>query len=214
MTDDRTEIDVSTLPPGGTYPWLTATVIPRPIAWVSSLSADGVENLAPHSFFTVASAEPPVVSFTSVGEKDTIRNVRATGEFVVNFASRSLAEKINLTSTNFPPEHSEAAVAELALTDSTAVRPRRVAESPAALECRFVGEKSFGDSTVVFGQVLHLSVATASLLADGKPDAHHLDPAARLGRDEWGTLGEIFSLRRIPYREWAGSTKDGDPSAS
>ena len=76
---DRVEIDVASLKPMGTYPWLTATVIPRPIAWVSSRSAQGVDNLAPHSFFTVASAEPPVVSFTSVGSKDSLRNIRETG---------------------------------------------------------------------------------------------------------------------------------------
>ena len=99
---DRIEIDPADLGPYGTYPWLTATVVPRPIAWVSSRSADGIDNLAPHSFFTVASAEPPIVSFTSVGDKDTLRNVRATGEFVVALAPRSLADAVNRTATDFP----------------------------------------------------------------------------------------------------------------
>src|SRR4051812_49714020 len=95
--DARLELSVEDLGRGATYPWLTAVVVPRPIAWVSTVSASGVRNLAPHSFFTVASAEPPVVSFTSVQTKDSLRNIRETGEFVVNFAPRALAEQINRT---------------------------------------------------------------------------------------------------------------------
>jgi flavin reductase (DIM6/NTAB) family NADH-FMN oxidoreductase RutF len=198
---DRIELDPADLGPYGTYPWLTATVVPRPIAWVSSRSAEGIDNLAPHSFFTVASAEPPVVSFTSVGDKDTLRNVRATGEFVVALAPRSLAVAVNRTATNFPGDHSEFDHAGLEREPSVAVAPFRVAESPVALECRFVGEKSFGDSTVVFGQVVHLAVSRSVLAADGLPDVHLLDPAARLGRNEWGALGEVFDLVRVPYAD-------------
>src|SRR3546814_15821232 len=83
------------------YGLLTALVVPRPIAWVSTVSADGIGNLAPHSFFTVASAHPPVVQFTSVGAKDTLANVLATGEFVVNLASRPLMEQVNQTSAPY-----------------------------------------------------------------------------------------------------------------
>jgi flavin reductase (DIM6/NTAB) family NADH-FMN oxidoreductase RutF len=193
---ERLELSVEELGAGGTYPWLTAVVVPRPIAWVSSLSVEGVVNLAPHSFFTVASAEPPVVAFTSVGTKDSLRNIRATGEFVVNLAPRSLAEQVNRTSTNFPPDVDELAVAGLTPEPSTVVAPPRVAESPVALECLADGERSFGRSTVVFGRVVHLSVATAVLAEDGLPDVRALDPATRLGREEWGALGEVFSLRR------------------
>jgi flavin reductase (DIM6/NTAB) family NADH-FMN oxidoreductase RutF len=193
---ERLELSVEELGTGGTYPWLTAVVVPRPIAWVSSLSAEGVVNLAPHSFFTVASAEPPVVSFTSVGTKDSLRNIRATGEFVVNLAPRSLAEQVNRTSANFPPDVDELAVAGLTPEASSVVAPPRVAESPVALECRVDGERSFGRSTVVFGRVVHLSVARAVIAEDGLPDVRALDPATRLGREEWGALGEVFSLRR------------------
>ena len=195
----RLELRVSDLTAGSTYPWLTATVVPRPIAWVSTLSVDGVVNLAPHSFFTVASAEPPVVSFTSVGEKDTLRNVRATGEFVVNLAPRRLAEQVNLTGTNFPHGVDELAEAGLTAQPSALVAPPRVGESPVAIECVADGERSFGRSTVVFGRVVHLSVAREVLTSDGLPDVRLLDPAARLGRDEWGALGEIFTLVRPRY---------------
>ena len=119
---DRLELDVADLERGATYPWLTAVVVPRPIAWVSSLSASGVGNLAPHSFFTVASAEPPVVSFTSVRTKDSLRNIRETGEFVVNFAPRDLAVQVNRTGTDFPPDVDELTAAGLTAEPSRLVR--------------------------------------------------------------------------------------------
>ncbi len=190
---------------GEAYPWLTAVVVPRPIAWVSTIAADGTVNLAPHSFFTVASAEPPVVSFTSVRTKDSLRNIRATGEFVVNLAPRALAAQVNRTGTDFPPDVDELADAGLTPQASTVVRPPRVAESPVALECVAAGEHRFRDdpdrgSTVVFGRVVHLSVARYVLADDGLPDVTRLAPASRLGRDEWAALGEVFELRRERYR--------------
>lgn len=199
---ERVEIDVADLDAGGTYPWLTATVVPRPIAWVSTRSADGVDNLAPHSFFSVASAEPPVVSFTSVGTKDTLCNVRATGGFVVCLAPRWLTEQVNLTGTDFPAGASEADAVGLAMEPSASVAPPRVAASPVALECEVVGERSFGASVVVFGQVVHLAVARSVLADDGLPDVALLDPVARLGREEWSALGEVFSLARVPFERW------------
>lgn len=201
--DERLELSVEDLGKGATYPWLTAVVVPRPIAWVSTVSPDGVVNLAPHSFFTVASAEPPVVSFTSVGTKDSLRNIRATGEFVVNVAPRSLAEQVNRTSTDFPPDVDELAVAGLTPQPSALVAPPRVVESPVALECVADGERSFGRSTVVFGRVVHLSVSRAVIADDGLPDVRALNPATRLGREEWGALGEVFSLHRPRFRESA-----------
>jgi flavin reductase (DIM6/NTAB) family NADH-FMN oxidoreductase RutF len=200
---DRLELSVADLARGATYPWLTSVVVPRPIAWVSTVSADGVRNLAPHSFFTVASAEPPVISFTSVRTKDSLRNIRATGEFVVNLATRELATQVNRTGTDFPPEVDELELAGLTPEPSRLVRPPRVAESPVALECVAAGEHTFAESdrgsTVVFGRVVHLSVARAVLADDGLPDIHALRPASRLGRDQWSAIGEVFELVRQPY---------------
>src|SRR3954449_6281245 len=141
--DERLELSVEDLGKGATYPWLTAVVVPRPIAWVSTVSPDGAGNLAPHSFFTVASAEPPVVSFTSVRTKDSLRNIRQTGEFVVNLAPRGLAEAVNTTGTDFPPDVDELAAAGLSAEPSRLVRPPRVAQSPVALECVLEGEHAF-----------------------------------------------------------------------
>jgi flavin reductase (DIM6/NTAB) family NADH-FMN oxidoreductase RutF len=182
------------------YPWLNSVVVPRPIAWISSRSATGVDNLAPHSFFTVAGIDPPVLSFTSVGEKDTLRNVRATREFVVCITTEALTEQVNRTATDFPPDTSEFDAAGVTREASLRVAPPRVAESPVALECRYVDERTFGSCTVVFGEVVHLAVDQA-VLRGGRPEIMLLRPMARLGVDEWTTIGEVSDHRRIPWSE-------------
>jgi flavin reductase (DIM6/NTAB) family NADH-FMN oxidoreductase RutF len=198
----RLELDTSTLGPNGTYPWLTSLVLPRPIAWVSTRSASGGDNLAPHSFFTVASAEPPIVQFTSVGPKDSLRNVLQTGEFVVNLVPYVLRETANRTATEYPPDASEFDLVGVRREPSVAVRPWRVADSPAALECVLEDTRSFGHSTVVFGRVVHIAVDEAAV-TDGRPRVDLLDLVARLGGAEWCRVGEVFRLRRIPYAEAA-----------
>ena len=182
------------------YPLLNSVVVPRPIAWVSTRSAEGVDNLAPHSFFTIAGVEPAVVSFTSVGHKDTLRNVLATGEFVVCLSPEQLVEQVNATATDYPPDVSEFDVVGLTREPSARVAPSRVAESPVALECRLAATQQFGDCTVVFGQVVHVAVDEA-VLRDGRPAIDLLRPMARLGANEWSAIGEITSRRRIPYAE-------------
>jgi len=179
----------------GAYQLLNRLVIPRPIAWVSSLAEDGVDNLAPHSFFTVSAARPAVVQFTSIGRKDTLRNVRATGEFVVNVTPARLAEQVNETGTNYPPQFSEFDCAGLTRRPSVVVRPPSVAESPAAIECVLAGTHEFGGDTVVFGRVVAVTVAE-EVLGERGPDARLIDPIARLGGDQWAVLGEISSHRR------------------
>lgn len=197
----RVDFDPGTMDRNDFYRLLTAVVVPRPIAWVSTTSAEGVDNLAPHSFFTVACTRPPVVQFTSVGRKDSLRNAEATGEFVVNFAPEQLIEQVNASGTNFPPEVSEFDAVGLAREPSLRVKPPRVAPSPVALECRLHSTVRLGDSTVVFGQVVHAAVS-AAVLDGGHPDATRLRPLTRLGRDEWGTLGELLEIARIPYEQW------------
>lgn len=185
------------------YRLLTAVVVPRPIAWVSSTSADGVDNLAPHSFFTVASVKPPIVQFTSVGEKDSLRNIRATGEFVVNLATAGLMAEVNATGTNFDPEVSEFDAAEVTREPSRTVKPPRVQESPVALECRLHQLLPMGDCTLVFGEVVHAAVSS-KVLEGTHPRIDQLDPLSRLGLDEWGTMGVIREITRIRKAEWPG----------
>lgn len=187
---------------GRTYSWLNSIVLPRPIAWVSTRSADGVDNLAPHSFFTVAGVAPPVVSFTSVGTKDSLRNVLATGEFVVSLCTEDLMERVNLTATDFPPDRSEFDAVGLTREPSAVVAPYRVRESPVALECRLARTVEFGSCTVVFGEVVHLAV-DESVVRDGRPQVDLLHPVARLGGDEWTTIGEVSHRRRVPFEQWS-----------
>lgn len=185
------------------YRLLTAVVVPRPIAWVSSTSAAGVDNLAPHSFYTVASVTPPIIQFTSVGRKDTLRNIKERGEFVVNFAPAELLPEVNATGTNFPPEVSEFDAAGLTREASVTVGVPRVAQSPVALECRLHSTLAMGDCVLVFGEVTHAAVS-ADVLAGNHPRIDLLGPLARLGRDEWGRLGPVEELRRIRKADWPG----------
>jgi flavin reductase (DIM6/NTAB) family NADH-FMN oxidoreductase RutF len=186
------------------YPLLNSVVVPRPIAWVSTRSAAGVDNLAPHSFFTISSVTPPVVQFTSVGPKDSLRNAVATGEFVVSLCPEDLVEQVNRTATDYPPDVSEFDAVGVTREPSARVAPFRVAESPVALECRLVGTKDFGGgSTVVFGEVVWIAV-DERVLQDGRPEITLLRPLARLGANEWSTIGEVSERRRIPFSEVHG----------
>ena len=198
----RRDYDPSVLGREVIYPLLNSVVVPRPIAWVSTRSPDGVDNLAPHSFFTVSSVRPPVVQFTSVGAKDSLRNATASGEFVVAFCTEELADRVNLTGTDYPADVSEFDAAGLTRAPSAVVSAARVAESPVNLECRVVGTHGFGSSTVVFGEVVWVDVDEV-VLADGRPDIRLLRPVARLGADEWAGVGTVTSRRRIPYAELA-----------
>ncbi|GAA1640064.1 flavin reductase family protein [Kribbella alba] len=199
----RRDLDPETVSSRDFYAVLNAVVVPRPIAWVSSLSADGVLNLAPHSFFTVACVRPPMVQFMSVGRKDSLNNVEATGEFVVNFAAEPLFEQVNATATNFPPEISEFAAVGLTTEPAATVAVPRVAESPVAIECGLHTTLELGDSTVVIGRVRHIAIDEAVLDGD-HPEITKLRPLARLGKDEWSTLGEIRSISRIRHTDWPG----------
>ncbi|WP_306370533.1 flavin reductase family protein [Nocardiopsis sp. CC223A] len=195
----RTEWTPHDLPGRAFYRMMTAVVVPRPIAWVSTTSADGVDNLAPHSFFSIACADPAIVQFTSVGRKDSLRNAEATGEFVVNLASEPLWKEVNASGTAYPPEVDEFEALGIEREASAAVRPPRVAASPVALECALHSTVGFGTSTVVFGRVVHVAVDADALGADGLPEVERLRPLARLGRNEWSTLGEVRAVDRVPY---------------
>jgi flavin reductase (DIM6/NTAB) family NADH-FMN oxidoreductase RutF len=206
----RLEISVADEPPGSIYPWFTASLIPRAIAWVSTMSAGGADNLAPHSFTTVAGVDPPTLCFTSVGHKDTLANTRSTGEFVLNIGTEALLHAMNESATNFPHGMSEFDQAQLRREDSVTVRAARVAGAPVAFECRVSGEYEIGNCIMVFGEVLHVAVDPAVLAGDGKPDARKLAPLSRLGRAEWGTLGEVIDLPRVRFADWEQGTRSGE----
>ena len=187
------------------YPLLGSLVVPRPIAWVSSRSAEGIDNLAPHSFFTIVSTAPPIIVFSSMGEKDTVRNIRATGEFVVCGSPAEMLEQINVTSVEFGSDISEFDVAGLTREASQTVAAARVAESPYALECRLVEIQAMGNGLVVFGEVMCIAVL-ASVLVDGRAASDRLDPIARLGGSDWSRIGEVTTRRRLSVEEYRSGT--------
>lgn len=198
----RIDFDPGQTGSGAFYRLLTSVVVPRPIAWVSTLGPDGeTPNLAPHSFFTIACVTPPIVQFTSVGRKDSLRNIEATGSFVVNFAPEHLFEQINATATDFPRGVSEFEAVGIEPEPSLRVGPPRVAGSPVALECELHSTVLLGDSTVVFGRVVH-AVVDEEVMTDGHPEITKLRPLTRLGKNEWGTLGGVREIARVPYAQW------------
>jgi flavin reductase (DIM6/NTAB) family NADH-FMN oxidoreductase RutF len=208
-TVPRVHFDPAEMEPSAFYRVLNSVVVPRPIAWVCSRSAAGVLNLAPHSFYTVACVRPPVVQFTSVGRKDSLRNVEATGEFTVSLTPEALFEQVNATGTDFPADQSEAEHAGVRLEPSLRVGVPRVAESPVSVECTLHSTVRLGDSTVVFGRVEAITV-WESAVRDGRPRVEELRPLARLGGNEWSTIGEVKEIRRIPYAKWTENPSIGE----
>lgn len=190
----RTVFDTSD-PATNPYDLLTSIVVPRPIAWITSVASDGTGNLAPHSFFNVACARPPVVSFASVGRKDTLRNVLATQHFVINLVSEELSDLANASSAPFEPDVDEATALGIDLEPSALVTVPRVAASPVSIECRLHSSIKLGNSHLVLGDVLAITVADEALV-DGHPSMEILRPMSRLGRDEWGRPPEVMHLTR------------------
>lgn len=188
-----------------TYHALTGVVTPRPIAWVTTLSPTGVVNLAPFSFFNVFGANPPVVVFsptlTRNGiKKDTLRNIEAAGEFVIHSSVASLAETVNLTSKELPPDQSEVTLAGLHTTPSVKVKPPRVTEALTAFECRAMQIIPVGNGAIsanlVVGEVVMIHIADEVLDPDGRVDPRKLKTVARLGADFWCHTSDLFEQKR------------------
>ena len=185
---------------------LNALVQPRPIAWVSTIDAGGVTNLAPFSYFNAVSADPPFVMFApnpkGPGEsKDSYANLAAVPEFVVSLVSRAQAQPMNATSASMPHGVSEFSACGIASAPSRCVRPPRVADSRAALECTvheilaLPGGSDDRVSYVVIGAVVAIHIDDA-LIENGRVIEQRLDPLTRLGYFNYGTLGEVFELMR------------------
>lgn len=182
-----------------------AIVGPRPIGWISSLSKSGARNLAPYSFFNAFNYVPPIIGFSSIGAKDTLRNVQETGEFVWNLATRSLAEAMNASCAAVPPEVDEFALAGLNARDSRIVAAPRVAESPVAFECKVSQivqlQGANGDqvpSWLVLGEVVGIHIDQA-LLKDGIYDTAAAGHILRAGGPaDYFTVGpeQLFKMYR------------------
>ena len=193
-------IEPGALPPGEFYHLLNAAIGPRPVAWISSLSEHGVANIAPHSYTTVFALNPPIVGFVSTGIKDTVRNVRATGNFVYHISSVKLVERLNRTAADFPPEISEFDWAGLTRQQSDLVSSFRVLEAPIAFECQLVdviqiaGQLSF----LVLGEIVRAHISE-EVMTGGRIDPVKLEPLGRLAGSQFSRLGEVFSLVRPTY---------------
>ncbi len=203
------EVDPADWQPRQVYFLMTGLVVPRPIAWVSTRSPDGVRNVAPHSYFQAVANDPPHIVFSSTGEKDTLRNVRATGEFVVNLVSTEVVEPMNFTAADFPPEEDEFTWAGLTEAPAHRVAAPRVAEARAHLECELRHELPVGNGNLVVAEVVHVHV-DPSVWRDGRVDPLAYDPVCRLAGTSYATLGEVFKLPRPSWRRDVEGTAPGE----
>lgn len=174
---------------------LNALVVPRPIAWVSTVDGRGTANLAPHSYYTVLSTEPPMIGFVSTGRKDTLANIEAVGEFVVNVADRSRIAAMNETAAPLSPDEDEFLRGGVTKVVSMDVTPPGVAEAPARLECLLERVVEIGNGHLVVGRVLRVHVAD-ELVKRGRVDVWRMDPVARLAGSSYAFLGEDVRIPR------------------
>lgn len=202
--------DFEALPTADRYKLVVSTVVPRPIAWVVSQDEAGVLNAAPYSFFN-ALTDDPVVLAIGIGPrpdgagKDTLANIRATGQFVVNLVSRAMLEAMNVTAIDFPPGVDELAQAGLSTLPSAKVRPPRIAGSPVALECETFQLVPVGHHTIVLGKVLALHVADEAMLDVEKRyvDTPKLDLVGRMHGRGWYSLTDSrVEVPRIALKDW------------
>lgn len=187
---------------------LKACVVPRPIGWITTMSADGLVNLAPFSFFNLLSHDPPFVLFSSGtheedgGRKDTVVNVEATGEFVFNMATWAQKDQMNLTAQVTDRRVDELAAAGLEALASRLVRPPRVKGAPVHFECRLhqviplPGRRPSSEHQVVIGRVVAVHIDDAVLTADGRVDVLRIRPIARLGYKDYTAVDAIFQMEK------------------
>jgi flavin reductase (DIM6/NTAB) family NADH-FMN oxidoreductase RutF len=180
-----------------------AIVAPRPIGWITSMSAKGEINLAPYSFFNGITDRPPIVMFSSEGHKDSVAFVEETKEFVCSLATFDLRDQMNGTAAPLPRGQSEMSATGLAAAPSHFVKPPRVAASPCALECRWLKTVTFDieghkmDRYAVFGHVVGVYIDDR-FIKDGKLDTAAMRPIARLGYNEYAVVDEVFRMQRPP----------------
>jgi flavin reductase (DIM6/NTAB) family NADH-FMN oxidoreductase RutF len=204
-------IDPQKLQRRDVYKLMIGSIVPRPIALVSTISSAGIYNLAPFSFFTGITSRPPTICFapdrrpTDGRKKDTLVNIEATGEFVVNVVTEAIVVQMNEAATDYPPEFDEFEMSGLTREPSLIVAPPRVKESPVNMECKLkqIVEVRAGDSggaALVIGEIVMFHVAD-ELLDNGRIDTTALNPIGRLAGSEYTTLGRRISLKRKKYEE-------------
>lgn len=189
------ELGPDTWPTREFYLLMTALVIPRPVGWISTISAAGVRNVAPYSYFNLMGSDPFYVAFGSTGVKDSLRNIREVPEFVANIATMDLLEPMSFTSGDFRHDEDEFALAGLTPVPAARVRPARVAEAKAHLECEVKQVFEDGQTHIVIAKVVHVHVQP-SVWRNGRVDPKLLDPVCRLSGSMYSSLGDLFSVTR------------------
>jgi len=192
-------LDPRTTPTTDVYRFIVSAVVPRPIALVSSIGADGGTNVAPFSYFNAIASAPPLVGIAisdRAGDpKDTLRNIRDTHEFVVNVVSEAILDAMVRTAGEWPRGTSEFGLAGFTPAPSERVRPPYVAESPLQLECLLHREIPLGNSILVVGEVV-LARVRDEMLTDGRVDPAKLAPVGRLGGEFYAPLGPVLRRSR------------------
>lgn len=194
------DTDSSTL-----YKLLTGTVIPRPIGWISTIDKNGINNLAPFSFFNVVSEDPPHVMFSTVRtgnkNKDTLNNILENKEFVVNLVTEEVVEQMNTTSQTVASNVDEFELAGLTPIDSIYIKPKRVKESLVHFECEmvhhyFIENHQNGGACIIIGKIITMHIDDTILMENHRINLEKYKPVARLAGSNYSKLGEIFSIKR------------------
>lgn len=187
------------------YKLLTGSVIPRPIGWISTVDSNGINNLAPFSYFNAVGEDPPHVMFSTTRgnntNKDTLNNVLANGQFVVNMVTEELAEKMNTTAQTVPSDVDEFQLAAVTPIPSTLIKPMRVKESLVTFECEmvhhyFLENHKNGGACIVIGRIVMMHFDDSILLDNYKINLETYKPIARLAGSNYAKLGELFSIKR------------------
>jgi flavin reductase (DIM6/NTAB) family NADH-FMN oxidoreductase RutF len=208
------ELGPDTLTPREFYLLLTALVVPRPIGWISTVSASGVRNVAPYSYFNLMGSEPFYCAFGSTGEKDTLKNIREVPQFVANIVTMDLLEKMNMTSGDYPRDQDEFDWAGLTPVPSMKVKPDRVGEAKAHLECEVKHIYDDDRTHIVIAKIVHVHVSP-SVWKNGRVDPKLLDPVGRLSGSLYAPLGDIFSVPRPDAAQISGTpSPDKMPKAT
>ena len=200
------QFDTNDLDYFSVYKLLTGSIIPRPIGWVSSISEDGINNLAPFSYFNAVGDDPPHLMFsTGIGnhkQKDTLINVLATKQFVVNMVTEELVEQMNITAKAVPYDVDEFELAGVTPIASEKIKPMRVKESPINFECElvhhyFLEEHKNGGACVLIGRIIMMHFDDSVLLDNFKINMESYKPIARLAGSNYAKIGELISIKRI-----------------
>jgi flavin reductase (DIM6/NTAB) family NADH-FMN oxidoreductase RutF len=199
------QFDIQNTESSALYKLLTGTVIPRPIAWVATIDDNGIDNLAPFSFFNVVSEDPPHIMFSTVRtgnkNKDTLNNILTNKQFVVNLVTEDVVEQMNTTSQSVPADVNEFQLANVTPIDSIYIKPKRVKESLVHFECEmvhhyFIEKHQNGGACIIIGKIITMHIDDSILMENHKIDLEKYKPVARLAGSNYSKLGEIFSIKR------------------